>query len=86
MSKTKDKNAKSNSKTKKPQSPKKRVGSKKNGISENLKIDLQKEKEKYLRLFAEFENFKKRTSRERLELFKSANKEVMSAFPRFLNK
>jgi molecular chaperone GrpE len=40
---------------------------------------LQNEKEKYLRLFAEFENFKKRTSRERIELFKTANKEVMSA-------
>lgn len=79
MSKTKDKNAKSNSKAKRPQSPKKRAGSKKNGISENLKIDLQNQKEKYLRLFAEFENFKKRTSRERIELFKSANKEVMSA-------
>jgi len=39
---------------------------------------LNKEKDKYLRLFAEFENYKKRTSRERVELFKTANQELMS--------
>jgi len=44
-----------------------------------LKADLEKEKDKFLRLFAEFENFKRRTSKERLELFKTANQEVMSA-------
>jgi len=37
------------------------------------------EKDKYLRLFAEFENYKKRTSKERIELFKTANEEVMTA-------
>jgi len=46
---------------------------------ERLKEDVQKEKDKFLRLFAEFENYKRRTSKERLELFKSANQEVMSA-------
>ncbi|MCL4128820.1 UNVERIFIED_CONTAM: hypothetical protein GTU68_017844 [Idotea baltica] len=40
---------------------------------------IQKEKDTYLRLFAEFENYKKRTSRERIELFKTANQEVMTA-------
>lgn len=40
---------------------------------------LQEEKDKFLRLFAEFENYKKRTGRERLELFKTANEEVMVA-------
>ena len=44
-----------------------------------LKEDLQKEKDKFLRLFAEFENYKRRTSKERLELFKTANQEVMTA-------
>jgi molecular chaperone GrpE len=34
---------------------------------------------KFLRLFAEFENFKKRTSKERLELFKTANQEVITS-------
>lgn len=39
---------------------------------------LQQEKDKYLRLFAEFENYKKRTSKERVELFKTANQELMT--------
>lgn len=46
---------------------------------EELKNDLQKEKDNFLRLFAEFENYKKRTSRERIELFSTANKELMTA-------
>ncbi|WP_440880966.1 nucleotide exchange factor GrpE [Tenacibaculum sp. C7A-26P2] len=40
---------------------------------------LQAEKNKYLRLFAEFENYKKRTSKERIELFKTASQELMTA-------
>ncbi len=40
---------------------------------------LQQEKDRFLRLFAEFENYKKRTAKERLELFKTANRELMSA-------
>jgi molecular chaperone GrpE len=40
---------------------------------------LEAEKDKYLRLFAEFENYKKRTSRERIELFKTASQELMTA-------
>ena len=39
---------------------------------------LQQEKDKFLRLFAEFENYKKRTSKERIELFKTANQELMT--------
>jgi len=35
------------------------------------------EKDKYLRLFAEFENYKKRTSKERIELFKTAGKDII---------
>ena len=46
---------------------------------EKLKEDLQEQRDKYKRLVAEFENYKKRTSKERLELFKSANREVMQA-------
>lgn len=44
-----------------------------------LKEELQKEKDKFLRLFAEFENFKRRTSKERIELFKTANQDVLTA-------
>jgi len=46
---------------------------------EELNRDLDQEKDKYLRLFAEFENFKKRTAKERIELFKTAGQEVISA-------
>lgn len=46
---------------------------------DKLKEELAKEKDKFLRLFAEFENYKKRTSKERLELFKTANQEVLVA-------
>lgn len=44
---------------------------------EKLQRELEKEKDKFLRLFAEFENYKKRTSRERMELFKTAGQEIM---------
>ncbi|WP_396638489.1 nucleotide exchange factor GrpE [Maribacter sp. R77961] len=44
---------------------------------EQLKEDLGKEKDKFLRLFAEFENYKKRTSKERMDLFKTAGQEVI---------
>lgn len=40
--------------------------------------ELKKEKDNFLRLFAEFENYKKRTSKERIELFSTANKELMT--------
>jgi molecular chaperone GrpE len=47
-------------------------------LEDQLKEELQQEKDKFLRLFAEFENYKKRTSRERIELFKTANEELMT--------
>lgn len=48
-------------------------------VEEQLQEDLAKEKDKFLRLFAEFENFKRRTAKERIELFKTANEEVLQA-------
>jgi molecular chaperone GrpE len=48
-------------------------------VEEQLTQDLAKEKDKYLRLFAEFENYKRRTVKERIELFKTANQEVVLA-------
>ena len=42
-----------------------------------LKNELEEQKNKYLRLFAEFDNFKKRNAKERLELFKTAGQEVI---------
>ena len=48
-------------------------------VEEKLSVELAAEKDKFLRLFAEFENFKRRTAKERLELFKTANQEVLQA-------
>ncbi len=45
----------------------------------SLEEQLAGEKEKFLRLFAEFENYKKRTQKERLELFRTAGQEVIQA-------
>jgi len=47
--------------------------------AEKLQEELQKEKDKFLRLFAEFENYKKRTTRERIELFKTASEDVIKS-------
>ncbi|MBQ0152509.1 MAG: nucleotide exchange factor GrpE [Chryseobacterium sp.] len=35
------------------------------------------EKDRYIRLYAEFENYKKRTSKEKMEFFQYANQEMM---------
>lgn len=42
-----------------------------------LQEEFQKEKDRYLRLFAEFENYKKRTNRERVEMYKTAGEDIM---------
>ena len=44
-----------------------------------LNEQLNGEKDKFLRLFAEFENYRKRTAKERLELFTTASQELMTA-------
>ncbi|MEC3907567.1 nucleotide exchange factor GrpE [Tamlana sp. 2201CG12-4] len=44
---------------------------------EKLQDELKQEKDKFLRLFAEFENYKRRTSKERIELFSTASEGVM---------
>ena len=43
----------------------------------NLEDQLKEEQDKFLRLFAEFENYKRRTAKERIELFSTASEEVM---------
>lgn len=42
-----------------------------------LKSELGEAKDKYLRLYSEFDNFRRRTAKERLELVKTANEELM---------
>jgi len=44
---------------------------------EKLENDLLEEKNKYLRLYAEFENFRRRTAKERIELIGSASADLM---------
>ncbi|WP_111307511.1 nucleotide exchange factor GrpE [Confluentibacter sediminis] len=46
-------------------------------LEEKLQEELKQEKDKFLRLFAEFENYKRRTSKERIELFATASEDVM---------
>jgi molecular chaperone GrpE len=48
-------------------------------VEEQLQEELSNEKDKFLRLFAEFENYKRRTAKERIDLFKTANQEVLQA-------
>ena len=51
--------------------------------SENLTAEktseeqLAEEKDRYIRLYAEFENYKKRTSKEKMEFFQYANQDMM---------
>ena len=44
-----------------------------------LETELHKEKDKFMRLFAEFENYKRRTAKERQDLLKSAGQDVIQA-------
>ena len=74
QSKSSDKNKENTNKDKSDKSEQPQKSEK-----EKLKDALQEQKDKYMRLVAEFENYKKRTSKERLDLFKSANREVMQA-------
>jgi molecular chaperone GrpE len=48
-----------------------------NEETDKLKQELAEQKEKYIRLFAEFDNYKRRTSKEAIELRQTAGKEVI---------
>jgi len=45
---------------------------------EKLAIELSEAKDKYLRLYSEFENFRRRTAKERLDLIGSASADLMT--------
>lgn len=47
-------------------------------IEEKLTAELAEAKDKYIRLSAEFDNYRKRTSKERVELIQSAGKDVIT--------
>ena len=44
-----------------------------------MTAEVAEQKNNYLRLYAEFENYKKRVSKERMELLKSANADVIAS-------
>lgn len=46
---------------------------------EKIQQELDEQKDKYIRLFAEFDNYKRRSAKERSELFQTAGKEVISS-------
>ena len=74
-----DKTSKPKAKAKKSSAEKKSSKSNVSKQLEELNENLNKEKDKYLRLFADFENFKKRTARERIELFKTAGQDIIGS-------
>ena len=45
--------------------------------TQKLRAELEEQKDKYVRLFAEFDNFKRRTSKERIDLIHTAGREVI---------
>jgi molecular chaperone GrpE len=47
--------------------------------TEKLKAEVSEHKDKYLRLFAEFDNYKRRSAKERIELIQTAGKEVITS-------
>lgn len=46
---------------------------------EELEIQVKEATDKYLRLYSEFDNFRKRTQKEKLELYKTAGEGIISA-------
>lgn len=57
--------------------PVKKETKKKKSKQEELKIELAEAKDKYLRLYSEFENFRRRTAKEKLDLVGTANEGLM---------
>jgi len=47
------------------------------GALQKLEAEIAEQKDKYLRLFAEFDNYKRRTAKENIELRQTAGKEVI---------
>jgi molecular chaperone GrpE len=46
-------------------------------VEESLELQLKEQKDKYLRLYSEFENFRKRTAKERIDLIVTANESLL---------
>lgn len=48
-------------------------------VTDQLKAELNASKDQYLRLVAEFDNFRKRTAKERVETIQTATKDIMQS-------
>jgi molecular chaperone GrpE len=48
-------------------------------VADKLQQELDEQKDKYIRLFAEFDNYKRRSAKERIELIQTAGKEVITS-------
>ena len=48
-------------------------------LTEKLQEELLEQKDKYIRLFAEFDNYKRRSAKERIELIQTAGREVITS-------
>ncbi|MBW6483371.1 MAG: nucleotide exchange factor GrpE [Vicingaceae bacterium] len=48
-------------------------------VEEELEIKLKEANDKFLRLYSDFENFRKRTQKEKLDLYKTAGEEIITA-------
>lgn len=46
---------------------------------DKIQSELDEQKDKYLRLFAEFDNFKRRSAKERIELIQTAGRDVITS-------
>ena len=47
--------------------------------NEKLQTELDEQKDKYIRLFADFDNYKRRTAKERIDLIQTAGKEIITS-------
>src|ERR1041384_7813417 len=45
-----------------------------------LQAELAEQKDKYIRLYSEFENFRRRTAKEKIEMISSANEALIKSF------
>ncbi len=46
-------------------------------VQDKIQAELDEQKDKYIRLFAEFDNFKRRNAKEKIELIQTAGKDVI---------
>ncbi len=50
-----------------------------NDVTAKLQDELESTKDKYIRLYSEFENFRRRTGKEKLELIQNANEQLITS-------